>query len=75
MNATYKKYPKPIIYTEGNEEIAGHEQIVVDDFSLWYDPEFVDFDEAQSVGFLLQDGQTEEFWDEVYTLPKKVISD
>jgi hypothetical protein len=67
---SYKKYPKPIIYTEGDEEFAGHKQVVVDDFSLWYDPEFVDFDEAQSVGFLLQDGKTEEFWDEVYTLPK-----
>ena len=67
---SYKKYPKAIIYTEGNEEFEGHEQVVIDDFSLWYDPEFVDFDEAQGVGFLLQDGDTEAFWDEVYTLPK-----
>lgn len=69
MKKAYKKYPKPIIYTEGYEKFEGHEQIVIRDFSLWYDPELVDFEDVQAVEFLLEDGKIEEFWDEVYTLP------
>jgi hypothetical protein len=68
---SYKKYPKPIIYTEGDEEVPGHEQIVIHDYSLWYDSEEVSLEDVESVGQLLEDGNTEAFWDEVYTLPKE----
>ena len=71
MSKPYKKYPKPIIYTEGYEEYEGHEKVVIHDYCLWYDPEEVDFDEVQSVGFLLDDDKPEEFWEQVHTLPKK----
>jgi hypothetical protein len=45
--------------------------VVIHDYCLWYDPEEVDFDEVQSVGFLLDDDKPEEFWEQVHTLPKK----